>query len=100
MDINAVVDNPFTGTFLQYKERERSALTEAEEGIDKENRRKLEEGIYSLRRLKAAILDPSRESTSQEALQESRDFSSKLACALLDQCLLDSPISSRHYFYL
>ncbi|MFA4833795.1 MAG: hypothetical protein WC619_03025 [Patescibacteria group bacterium] len=80
-----------SGSFVNFKKRERPPLSEPEREFKLKNEKKLKEGIGVLRKLRTQALDEEDPAEQQNILEEAHQLSSKMAEVILSQSLGDKP---------
>jgi len=81
----------FGGSHVDFKKRERLALSENECELKLENERKLQKGIVILRKLRMQALEEQDPIVQQDVMKEAHEFSDQMADVIIDQALGEKP---------
>lgn len=79
------------GSHVGFKKRERPPLSEQERELELENKRRLQEGIGILRKLRTQALEEQNPVACQKILKEAHQFSDRMAEIIICQALEEKP---------
>src|SRR3989344_304286 len=79
------------GSRVNFKKRERPPLSAQEREHELENKRKLQEGIVVLRKLRTLALETQDRTACQNTLKEAHQFSNQIAEVIINQALDEKP---------
>lgn len=81
-----------SGSHVAFKAMERPVYSEPERELDLENKRKIQESIGLLRKMRTSALETSDQKEQQSYLKEAHELSDRVAQIIIDLCAKESPV--------
>lgn len=84
-------DSLLGGSHVAFKKMERPKYSETEREVDLENKRKIQESIGILRKMRTSALEASNQEERQKFLKEAHEFSGHIAGTIIDLATKETP---------